>query len=210
METQDRIFGLESALSPQSRKRSDENPDGVNIGGLVIKRHDGRDGYGAEVASILAARNGTVEWNREDPINGIASFDNIYQYIAAEIHAPAGTLRERINVSGEREHEARSGVTTLAKWLDDQFGMPLFRCVTPNSGNKVVTVTVQPDYVVNPDTGETAMQSQINRDRKAVAGQIEASFLRLGRAKGPEYAKQVLLEAANTTLGKALPVPKRS
>lgn len=205
MTNDDRVAGLGTALEPQDRK----NDSKVNIGGLMINRKDGRKGYGAEVAEVLLSSNGTYVWDLDDPQNGSGIFDSIYEKLAADIHAPMGSVRTRVEVAQERAHEARAGITALAKWLDEQWGIPLYRCNPSGTGKKITVVTINPDFVVNEDTGETASELQQVRDRKAVAGQLNSSFKRLGRERGEAYARGVLEEAVRGVLADSLPAPRK-
>ena len=210
MLSNDSISKLSTVTKPQNRKKTTTNPAGENRGGLCIEKVNGGQGFGTEVGGLLYDRDGTIEWNIHDSLNGLNSFNNIHQYIAAEIRARGGNLRTRITASEAYEHEARSGINSLAKWLDDMWGIPLYRCTTPESGNRIVTITIDPEYVVNHDTGETAQTIQKARDIRAIDGQTMASALRLARIEGKDIARTALMDAVNSGLESfTVPEPRR-
>ena len=192
MNTIDRMAAVSLAAEPQDRK----NDDKVNVGGLWVNKSNGKNSYGYDIANYVLERNGTVIWDRSDPVNGKGVFGNIYQYMAAEINAPTGTQRERMMASDEYERDTRSGMTTFCKWMDEQWGLAVYRLTSPESGNKVVLITVHPEFI-DPQTGKTAADMQRTRDRKAIKGQAEAAFRRLGRAYGEITARKELQSAVN-------------
>jgi hypothetical protein len=123
--------------------------------------------------------------------NGLDVHDTIYQAMAAAIRAPGARRKERTRYGDLYEADARSGCQSLARWLDDQYGIPLYRCKTPGSKNQVIVITVHPDYVVNPDTGETAKDIQRKRDKDSLIGQTKSTLKRMIRDDG-ETVRQVL------------------
>jgi len=211
MTNDERVSALDLAQAPQDRKKSRDNPDGVNFGGASFKKADGRAGYASEVAAILYKNNGVYTWDVRDPLNGCDVFNNIYERMAADIHAPGASLRVRMEAAQAYEHEARSGLTTVAGWLLDQFNIPLYRTVSEEVGfkNKISIITVNPDLVVRSD-GTTASQIQVQRDTKAIAGQVQASLARIGREKGVDRAREILADIVNGVISESsLPAPRR-
>lgn len=205
MTLNDRVAALSLAKEPQKR----DGKGGENIGGLAINKKNGSGAYGEAVAGLLLRNNGVYSWDMNDPINGISSFDNIHQAMAADIYAPGGSLKERVLAGEEYESDVRSGIGTLSRWLDDQFGVPLFRCKKPGYGNKVAVVTVNPDVVVDEDTGKTAAELQYERDKDTVRGQVKAAYKRIGRQFGETTAAMALREAVSQAVSGHLPAPKR-
>jgi hypothetical protein len=197
-----------NALSEALGKQQRAGKGGPNIGGLGINKRDGSSGYGWDVAKLLLKRNGTFHWDLDDPKNGVDVFDSIYEYMAAEIHAPQASTRIRVEAAQEYAHEVRSGITTLAKWLEEQYGVPLFRCQCAGAGNKVTTITVDPDVVVDQSTGITASESQKRRDRKGLEGATRAAYTRIGRQFGELEAGKALKDAVDSALSQPLPVPR--
>lgn len=197
----DRNSAISLATEPQSRDPESK----LNVGGLAIKKTDGTGAYGADVAAYLWSKNGTIVWDIDDPINGSGCYENIYQLIAADIYAPGANQRTRIEVSGEQESTVRSGVTSLAKWLDQQWELPMFRSKGASSGNRITVITVHPDFVIDEHTGLTAMESQRQRDRKAIEGQTKAAFRRLGREEGEDAARVSLYEIFSRAIASNLP-----
>lgn len=197
-----------TALSLALQKQQRAGKGGPNIGGLRMKKRDGSSGFGWDVAQLLEARNGTVQWDLNDPKNGVDVFDTIYEYMAAEIHAPQATTRIRVEAAQEYAHEVRSGVTTLANWLEDQWGIPLFRCQCAGAGNKVTAITVDPYVVVDESTGMTASESQKRRDRKSLEGVTRAAYTRIGRQFGELEASGALRDAVESALSQRLPEPR--
>jgi hypothetical protein len=204
MTREDRRTALSLALEKQQRA----GKGGPNIGGLRMKKRDGSSGFGWDVAQLLDARNGSVQWDLNDPKNGVDVFDTIYEYMAAEIHAPQATTRIRVEAAQEYAHEVRSGVTTLANWLEDQWGIPLFRCQCAGAGNKVTAITVDPYVVVDESTGMTASESQKRRDRKSLEGVARAAYTRIGRQFGELEAGKALRDAVDSALSQHLPEPR--
>jgi len=207
MTNDDRVAGLELALEPQDRKGS---PEKINVGGLVIRKTDGSNAYGADAANLLLRNNGTLVWDRDDVMSGSDVFNNIYEYAAAEIHVPnQNHIRDRVAAAEDYVKDVRAGFQTLAGWLDTQFGVPLYRCTGPGSGNKVIAITVNPDFVVNADTGETASEIQVKKDTKAISGNLDAAFRRLGRERGEVEARRILNGALKENLRGKLPSTRR-
>lgn len=204
MTREDRRKVLSYALRDQQRA----GKGGPNIGGLKIKKREGSFGFGWDVAQLLDARNGSVLWDLNDPKNGVDVFDSIYEYIAAEIHAPQATTRIRVEAAQEYAHGVRTGVTTLANWLEDHWGIPLFRCQCAGSGNKVTAITVDPYVVVDESTGMTASESQKRRDRKSLEGVTRAAYTRIGRQFGELEAGKALRDAVDSALSQHLPEPR--
>lgn len=165
-----------------------EDPDTgkkKNFGGLGYKKNGDKGPYGTDVSDLLYRYNGTYHWDMDDPKNGLEQFDNIYQAMAADAYAPGGRQKDRMLTGDEREDDMRSGVKTLAKWLDDLWGATLYRCTSPDRlKNQVVVITVHPDLIVDSATGSTAMEYQRKRDEKAVSGQITAALRRQARMEG--------------------------
>jgi len=206
----DKIAALDLATEPANKTRGTNNPEGINLGGLTRNRMDGRDGYGSEVAALLTANNGTYRWDMNDPIVGKRDgmFSNIYEAMAADIHAPNGSLRHKMEAAEYRAHEARSGVSSLAKWLEEHYGVPLYRCTSAGTGNHVVVITANPDLVVDEVTGQTAIELQTKKDESAVLGQMGAAYRRLGRERGELFAKDVIVKAAAKVVNQPLPIPR--
>jgi hypothetical protein len=205
MTKEDRKTVLALALEKQTR-----NENGINIGGLWLKKKDGGDAYGFEVALLLnhTARQGTYMWDMDDPTTGLGVFNNIYEAMAADIHAPDGTLRVRMEKAQDHGAEVRSGVATLANWLQEMWGIPLFRCQRAKSGNKVTCITVDPNVIVDEVTKRTAAESQRERDTQVLAGQTQAAYNRIGRQFGETAAAMALNKAVEAVLHKPLPVPR--
>lgn len=206
MTNDDRMSALDLAMESQSRVRSDVNPDGLNIGGLAFNKKDG-DPFGSDAAQLLISNNGSFIWDMRDDINGLSSFDNIHQYAAAEIYAPNGSLRARIEASQQYENAARAGINSLAKWLVDVWGVPLFRLKEPGSGNKITVITVRPDYE-DPHTGKTAADLLREKDRKQIEGQVGAARKRLARQFDESDVANILRGAVETALTKQLAPPR--
>jgi len=203
MTNDDRIAALALAGEPQKRDKTHEN-----IGGLSIKKSNGKGAYGEIVTQLLWANNGTYHWDRDDPVNGSGAFDNIYQAMAADIYAPNRRQRDRIQVSEEYESDIRSGISSAARWLDEQFGIPIYRCKESGSGNLVTTITVHPDYVVDQVDGTTAKEAQRERDKKALGGQARATLKRLIRDEG-DAVRDILKDEVLLALNEPVPAPKR-
>ena len=203
MTNDDRVAALKLAGEPQKRDKSRHN-----IGGLSIEKTNGKGAYGELVTQLLWANNGTYRWDRNDPANGTDSFDNIYQAMAADAYAPGGRQRDRIQISAEYEADMRSGVASAARWLDEQFGIPVYRCKEAGSGNLVTTITVHPDYVVDPVDGTTAKEAQRERDKKALGGQARATLKRLIRDEG-DAVRDILKDEVLLALNEPVPAPKR-
>jgi hypothetical protein len=198
---------LKAAQEPHDR--TDKSGSRLNVGGLYYKRQDGREPNGAIVADYLLSIGGTLYWDVEDPVNGKGTFDNIYQLMAAAIFAPGGTVRERVEASQEHENDVRTGVSTLAKWMYDQFGAILYRTKLPNSGNLMRCITVDPEKVCNPDTGETASQLYEQQATKGLKGQAAASLKKLAVIKGEDQARLQILEMVRSEVVRELPRPRR-
>ncbi len=201
----DRIAAL--SLSTEPRRLNLETR--VNVGGLAIRKANGREAYGKDVGDFLWKLNGTYTWDPHSNANGLGVFDNIYQALAADIWEPNGTMRERIQASEERENDARSGVASLARWLSEEFGLPLYRCKAPGYGNLVGTITIRPDFIVDEATGKTAAEAQFSSDKAALGGQAKAAVRRAIHDGGDvaiEALKQTLLEA----IMEPVPPPRRS
>lgn len=212
MNTSDRMAALELSQEKQQRE------DFLNVGGLRIRKADGGESDGFLFGGLLLTNNGTLIWDIDDPINGLTSFNNIYQYAAAEVMSEAGSIRDRIEMSQMHEQNMRSGAASFAKWMEQQWGIPIFRCKSSGSGNKITAITVDPDFIVDEVTGMTAEASQRDRDTKAIKGQANAAFLRIGRAAarkqgsnaaGEQVAQRVLIEAMSTAAGQKLVMPRR-
>jgi|PlaIllAssembly_1097288.scaffolds.fasta_scaffold08811_2 hypothetical protein len=204
MTNDDRIAALALATEPQ--KRDPESR--INIGGLAIRKSNGREAYGKDVGDFLWSRNGTFCWDPRDERSGLGVFDNIYQALAAEIWAAGGSIRDRIQVSAEREADARSGVASLSKWLNDEWGVPLYRCKAGGFGNLVGIITVHPHLVINEATGETAAQAQAAADRDALKGQARAAVRRVSR-DGGEAAVAELRQEVVAAIEAPVPEPRR-
>jgi hypothetical protein len=165
-----------------------EDPDTgkkKNFGGLGYDKKGSKGPYGADVSDLLERGNGTYRWDMDCPRNGLEQFDNIHQAMAADAYAPGGRQKDRMLTGDDRENDIRSGVKTLAKWLDEVWGVTLYRCTSPDRRkNQVVVITIHPDLIVDPATGATAMEYQRQRDEKAVDGQIRAALRRQARIEG--------------------------
>jgi len=208
----DKIAALDLATEQTNQKQTKENPEGINLGGLTRNRSDGRSGYGSEVASLLTANNGTFRWDINDPVVGKKEgmFNNIYEAMAAEIHARGGSLRMKMEAAEYRAHEARSGVSSLAKWLEEHYGVPLYRCTASGTGNHVIAITANPDLIVDEATGQTAIERQVQKDESAVLGQMGAAYRRLGRERGEQFARDVIVKAASDVVNVPLPSPRHN
>ena len=176
-----------------------------NIGGLDYKT---AKAYGNKVAQVIATHGGTLIWDMDCPVNGRGYFDNIFQYLAAEMMASGGTPRARMQASQEFEQAARAGVTTLDKFFNDAGGV-LYRATKPGSDNLLAVITTDSDYVVDVSTGETASERTFVRDTTHAEGQVRAAFKRLARAKGETIARIDLLASAQRTVSKPLPSPHK-
>lgn len=212
MTENDRIGVLYSAQEERKMVRAEEDDarKSKNIGGLQIKKANGKSAYGAAVANLLWHNNGTYVWDRSDPLNGAGSFRNIYQLMAADHYTPGGDLRERLEASQMYENDMRAGISDLVKFLDKKYGIPLYRCTTNESGNKVVIITVHPDTVVDDITGDTAKAVQRRRDKKAIHGQARASIHRLSRDHGENEAIKMLQDAFEDAVEEGVAKPERT
>ena len=146
----------------------------------------------------------------EDPRNGADLFDNIYQFAAAEIHAPGAKMSIRRDIAIEYEKDVRSGMKSLAGWLDKQFGIPLYRCKAADSKNQVTTITIYPDFVVDQVTGETAKEAQRGRDKKALTGQVRSALKRMARDEGDHVREIFKANLIETVENCEIPVPVRT
>lgn len=180
-----------------------------NVGGLRYRRQDGREPNGAIVAEHLLSIGGTMYWDVTDSATGKGVFDNLYQMMAADIFAPGGTVRERVEASQEHENDVRTGVSTLAKWMYDQFGAILYRTKLPDTGNLMRCITVDPEHVANPATGETAASLYEEQAIKGLKGQAAASLRKLAAIKGEDNARLHILEMIRNTVVQELPHPRR-
>lgn len=205
MNSEQRVGMVYLALEDQKR----DGKGGRNIGGLSIQKRDGTSAYGTLVAELIWLNNGTIKWDRKDKTNGSTAFDNIYQYMAAEIYAESDRQRDRMLASVEHESEVRSGLMSLARWLDEQYAVPVFRCKETGSGNLITTITVHPDLIIDPINGTTAEEAQKKRDAAALAGQTRAAYKRISRDSGETEARKALFDAFNTALATPLPGPIR-
>jgi hypothetical protein len=205
MTNDDRISALSLAVENQTRDPETRE----NIGGLMIKKSNGKGAYGADVSDFLWNHNGTYVWDIDDMRYGLEVYDNIYQAIAAEIHAPGAKAGVRRDIGREYEADIRSGFQTLKKWLDEQWGVPLYRCKTPDSKNQVSVITVHPDFVVDPNTGETAKESQRRRDKNALLGQTRSTLKQMMRDDGEQVRQALGDELAKAVLNYTPPQPKR-
>ena len=204
MTNDDRVTAL--ALAAEKQQRAGKG--GPNIGGLKINKKNGGHGYGYDVCQLLLSRNGVYSWDMNDPLNGSAVFNTIYEAMAADIHAPGASLRVRMEAAQDYAAEVRSGVATASEWLETMWGIPLFRCQRGRSGNKVTCITVDPNVIVDDATGLTAAESQRKRDKDALAGQTQAAYNRIGRQFGETAAAQALNSAVETVLSSSLPEPR--
>jgi hypothetical protein len=205
MTNDDRISAL--SLSTENQVRDRESRE--NIGGLVIKKSNGKGAYGAEVGDFLWRNNGTFVWDMDDMSRGIEVYDNIHQAIAAEIHAPGAKAGLRRDIGRDYEADVRSGIKNLAKWLDEQFGIPIYRCKTPGSKNQITVITIHPDFVVDPDTGTTAKDSQRKRDKDALLGQTKSTLKRMIRDDGEAVREAIGNELWDVAISYNPPTPKR-
>ena len=166
-----RLSALRLSFDPQTRDPETRR----NIGGLSIRKSNGKGAYGEIVGDLLYRNGGTYSWNMNDPRTGIELHDNIYQCMAADVYAPQQKLGARRDAGVEYEHDIRSGVQSFVKWYDEQFGYALYRC-TSNDQKKshVVVITVDPEFVVDPETGTTAKEMQLDRNIRALRGQTRS------------------------------------
>jgi hypothetical protein len=176
----------------------------------MINKSNGGGAYGADVAKALWERNGTFTWLPSDPQNGEDLHDNIYQALAAAIHAPGGSRKEKTRCGDLHEAEARSGTQSLSKWLDEQWGVPLYRCTNKSTGNLVVAITVHPDLVVNSATGEMAKDQQRRRDLEALKGQARSTLKRMIRDEGEDIRDKLAADMAKTLLTYETPTARRA
>jgi len=190
------IARLGQTLKPQERTDITLDTGEVvcrNVGGVQMKKMDGSKGYVADAAALLFRNNGTFTWDVMDPLNGSGTFNNIYEYAAAEIYAPGGSLRSRMEASQDYVHEARTGFTSLSKYLDEVHGMTLFRTPSNVKGYKSKTdiITIIPDLIVR-DNGDTAKMVQMSKDTQQIRGTVKSAFTRIGRQDGEVKARTVL------------------
>jgi len=202
MTESDRLSALELATEDHKFNQF----GGINVGGLNFKKSQGNP-FGVEAAQLLMQSNGTILWDREDPLNGAGTFNNIYQFAAAEINAPLGTLRQRMEVSEEYESQARQGFNSLASWLVDVFGAPLFRLSESGAANKTVLITVHPDLVPSY-SHKTVAELVREKDMKQVRGQVSAARKRLSRQFEETEVGILLRQAVDTELLTAIEQPR--
>lgn len=185
-----RMSALSMSIDQQTRA-----PDSkINVGGLSIRKSNGKGAYGAEVGGLLYQNGGTYSWDMNDPRTGIELHDNIYQCMAADIYAPGQKLGVRRDQGRMYEDDVRSGVQTLARWLDNQFGYQLYRCTSSDQKKShVVVITVDPEFVVDPETGTTAKEMQLDRNIRALRGQTRSTLKQLIRENGDD-ARESLKE----------------
>jgi hypothetical protein len=205
MTNDDKMAALSLAVKQQDRD------SGRNLGGLKLNRQNGDEVFGVQAAALLCARNGSLIWDRRCPVNGIGTFNTIYEYAAAEVYAEGGTVRSRVHAAQEYGEQMRSGFNTLSRWLLEQWGIVLFRCKesASGSGNHITTITVHADLVVNELTGETAEQVQRKRDVDGLTGQANAAYARLARMGAPDVARAAIRDAVESCLQGPLPEPRR-
>lgn len=173
----------------QQRRHQDTR---VNVGGLAIRKSNGKGAYGAEVGTLLYRNGGTYRWDMDDSRKGIEIHDSIYQCMAADIYAEGQKLGIRRDIGKEYEEDVRSGVQTIARWLDVQFGYQLYRCTSSDRRkNQVIIITVDPDLIVDPDTGLTAKDMQLERNIRTLRGQTQSTLKQLVRESG-DPAKDML------------------
>lgn len=176
-------------------------------GGIARNMSSGASAYGAAAASVLLRNNGSFIWDMDDPINGEDLYDSIFEYMAAEAYAPGGKTKHRIAAAKDFANNMRTGVKTLADWLDAKYEYPLFRCTS--SGTSLITaITGFPDEVIDSITGITAIQSQMARDTKLMEGHVKSSVKRLSRVNDLATVKQLMQDTVDTAI--AIPPPKGS
>ena len=181
------IVALAMAQSPMVR-------NGEEVGGMQINKSNGQPAYGAAAASVLELGNGTLTFTREDE----DMYQTIYHKAAAMYFAPSAKTHEKVLTGIENAHVMRAGFTNLAVYLDKTHGMGMYRVNMAGSGSKVGAITVDPDYVVDHATGLTAREAQFTRDRKALKGQLGATYKRQARAIGPAAARELIQTEVNS------------
>jgi hypothetical protein len=224
MTRSDLMNAIKSALEPQQRR----GKGGPNIGGLSLNRANGKEAYGAMVAHLLYRNNGTIWWDIEphlldinneyvldrtgnrikNPVGSLV-FKTIYEYMAAMYHnalnAPDWVLRDAVD---ESANEFSSGVNVFSKWAMENFGVVLFRCLTPGFGNKVTALTIHGDYI-QPGTNKKAFDVQLERDKAAVTGQIDSSYKKMARLEGEVIARNQITGTAIKITSQPLVTPKK-
>ena len=204
MSENDRVNAL--GLSVESQQRSPK--DRRNIGGLAIRKTNGKGAYGAIVGELLYQHGGTYQWDMDHPMTGTALHDNIYQCMAADVYAPSAKIGIRRDIGCEYEGDIRSGVQSLSRWLDEHFGYPLYRCISRDKKNQVSVITVDPDFIVDDATGQTAREAQLIRNKEALRGQAISTLKHLSRS-GDENAKAMLKLTIESLIDDATIEPPR-
>ena len=176
-------------------------------GGLARNMASGADAYGAAAASVLVRNNGSFVWDMEDEKNGEDMFDSIFEYMAAEAYAPGGKTKHRSAAAKDFANNMKSGIKTLADWLDAKYELPLFRC-TSSGTSLITTITGYPNEVVDSITEITAIQSQMARDTKLMAGHMKASVKKLARVNDISTVKHLMQDTVKTAI--AVPLPHGS
>jgi hypothetical protein len=178
-------------LSFERQRRHEDTR--INVGGLAINKSNGKGAYGADVGEFIYANNGTYRWNMDDARRGSEIHDNIYQCMAADMYCTSSArLGIRRDVGLQREEDVRSGVQSLARWYDIQFGYQLYRCTSSDRRkNQVIVITVDPDLIVDADTGLKAKDMQLERNIRALSGQTRSTLKQLVRESG-DPAKAML------------------
>lgn len=170
-------------------------------GGLALHKANDLPAFGSEVARVMYAGDGTYRLDMTDPLVADGSISNIYEQMAADTFAPNGNMLARINAAKDYTAQLRSGVVSLAAWLDKNYELALYRVVHAGSGNKVGTLTIDPDLVIDEVTGMTAREGQLNRDRKALRGQLGAAYKRQARAVGAASAMHLIRSEVDAIVG---------
>jgi len=181
-----------------------------NSGGKVGNGDSGTDTYGVAVVKVLSDNNDQYLWNPEDPFNGVGTFNNIYQALAADMYAPNGSIKDRVKAGEDYEKCARRGIAAVREWLA-RHNLTLFACTHPEHGSRVVQLTLDPHCIVN-EKGETAFEVQYSRDANAAKGALRSMYRKqvavLGKVNATKALTQVLADLNEATV-KSLPPTAR-
>jgi hypothetical protein len=175
------------------KKRSSEKAEALHMG-LALR--------------ALKASGDGIEWKPEreaDPMR--MGYDNIYQYIAGDMHQPGASMKVRITNSEALESTYRAGFMQAKRFLMEELGVPLYLVPYRVDDLLVRVITLFPNY---PIGDSTAYQVDQERENKRTLGQMTSLRNRQAARIGLERANAKLSKALDAVIRLKLPEPRNN
>ncbi len=203
---------------------------GRNKGGLSRKsRVSDVSGvaFAARLARMMVENNGSFYWDITHPVEGLSSnkvmrdeeglivkkdgvsvrkykgsFNNISEYMVAEMLAPDGSIHERVAAAREHKGYAASAKTQLHEFLRER--KAALYSVAHEDVNRDVLLTIDPDYVVN-SVGDTALDTFTRRSLRGLEGKMYAHRRDAEATMSKEEVAGAMAGVLARTMARALP-----